>query len=394
LELNILILALVAVGVGLPVSFVALPGLIGAILQRDRAVVGYIPVYLDRGSFKLPSGYEDLFSEYNRSQVFRDFDSVLAENPQFIAEVLVYGEIMQIRKEYHSKDYRVLQVVANGGIKSRLFSWNRPKDGQRLLDDLQSREGRFESVRYGEDVRDFEPTVLTPTKRALKRRELAKRSDGVYWIFFAKDEPEIVPGLVEIPEEKTQRSIGRRRSELGSILDELKDRCSTNAGRQIYPALRRLAGEVAELEGKLQGKDVPHGAELLRVKYAPTLRKLVDLSSESYYGSFLTLPERWSDAQRMALQVELSTISIAKELTEDLRQLNSPSEFEFKLNVLSIIGDTEARGAESEGAAVGELLKVPAGGWADLQGDLDSFRAAVELERSALLQGAGRLKAA
>lgn len=167
-------------------------------------------------------------------------------------------------------------------------------------------------------------------------------------------------------------------------LKELERRTLENSNHNIYGYLSSLLEELQILDAKLKSAGIDQQAKLTYAKYLPIVGKVLELTAPSKYGDFIANPDHWSDPKRMRIQVELSVLAVAKEVSEDIRRLNSSQELNFQVSVESIIG--KAAGAAEkpdEDSAIAELLK-PTEGIGEVDGTLDSLEDAVAREAIAL----------
>ena len=177
-------------------------------------------------------------------------------------------------------------------------------------------------------------------------------------------------------EEGKQRFIAGVRS--------LEKRALENETHDIYGYIYGLIRELQSLDAKLRLIGVEQQARLTYTKYAPLISKIAELTAPNYYGDFVRNPDHWSDVERKRAQVERSVLALAREVTGDIRRLNSSQELNFQVSVESIIGKaTEAdENSESEDS-LNELLES-SGGIQSLNGDLNSLKEAVFTEAAAL----------
>lgn len=369
------------------------------IFRRDRPVIGYKLVELVDGKFMQPGmgSARNIFgSEKIQADVSRDsvLEGASALRRQFLAEILLYGDLEQTDYDYRSRNHRVLQIVALKQQPIRgLFSKARePEDLQPLLDELQKKSGSVQPLRYVQSLEDFEPTVIEPGWRARRRAWKLRDYFATTKMFYAADDLTVAPGLQPVDPSSaavsgTTHRKSRRRKARGfeALIAEVQTRIPETAGRSLQKTLKLLLGELSELQGRLTEPEVSQGAKLLEAKYSPSVGRLIELSSRDYYGSFFSDPKRWSDPQRMALQVELSAVTLVKELTEDLKGLNSPKELEFQLSVRSLVGaDSQPRNLEEQ--SVSAVLGADSAERPDFRGDLESLREALAAEEAALLR--------
>ena len=368
---------------------------------RDRPVVGYRLAELIDGKLIMRAnmmsrqelfGSNMLSATISREDVLQGASSL---KQQFLVEILLHGELEQSDYDYRSRDYRVLQVVALKPPVRGIFGKTREIENlQPLLDGLQEKSGVIQPLRYLPSLEDFEPTVIEQSWRARRRAWKLQDYFATLASFYARDDLTVAPGLqpvdpsgVAISGKGQKRSKRRKAGSFEVLIAELQGRIAENSGRSLQKTLKLLLGELSELQGRLTEAEVSQEAKLLEVKYGSSLERLIELSSPDYYGSFFSKPERWSDPQRMALQVELSAVTLTKQLTEDLKGLNSPRELEFQLSVRSLVGrDSEPRSIAAEAGSVDELLQENAPKTVDLQGDLDSLREVLAAEEAALLE--------
>lgn len=375
------------------------------VFKRDRPVIGYKLVELVDGKFMQPgrgSARNIFSSEKIQADVSQDsvLESASALKRQFLAEILLYGDLEQSDYDYRSRDHRVLQIVALKHQPIRgLFSKARElEDLQPLLDELQEKSGSVQPLRYVQSLEDFEPTVIEPGWRARRRAWRLRDYFATTKMFYAADDLTVAPGLQPVTSSgaaisgTVQKRPRRRRTKgFETLIAEVQTRIPETAGRSLQKTLKILLGELSELQGRLTESEVSQGARLLEAKYGPSVRRLIELSSRDYYGSFFSDPKRWSDPQRMALQVELSAVTLVKELTEDLKGLNSPRELEFQLSVRSLVGaDSQPRSLEEP--SVNAVLGKDRAERPDFQGDLESLREALTTEEAALLEEQSRPK--
>ena len=371
------------------------------VFKRDRPVVGYKLVELVDGKFMQSGvgsgrnifGSEKIQVDVSREEVLKG-TSMLKR--QFLAEILLYGDLEQSDSDYRSRDHRVLQIVALKQQPIRgLFSKKQEiEDLQPLLDRLQEKSGAVQPLRYVQSLEDFEPTVIEQGRRARLRAWRLRDYYATTKSFYAADDFTVAPGLQPVipsgavTSSSSQKKSKRRKAKgFETLIAEVQGRIAETAGRSLQKTLKLLLGELSELQGRLNEPEVSQEVKLLEAKYAPSIQRLIELSSRDYYGSFFSNSARWSDPQRMALQVELSAVTLVKQLTEDLKSLNSPRELEFQLSVRSLVGtDSHPRSLERlEEQSVDALLEANGADRPDFQGDLESLRLAVAEEQSALL---------
>lgn len=367
--------------------------------KSDRPVVGYDLLELVDGKFRLvatsgendPFGTQSLFIYQDREEAIQKASPF---RRQFLAEILLYGEVKDNAHTYRSTEHRVLQIVSLGEPVRGLFSRSKVVENlQPLLDQLQEQAGVIQPLRYVQNLKDFEPTVIEKSRRRISREYKIRDYYAEVKNFYARDDLTVAPGLYAVSSKssakavsKTKRSKRSRDSSLPGLLEELRSRVAETSGRKLQKTLKLLLGQLGELATKATHSDAAQGVKLLEVKHRASVQRLLELSSPDYYGSFLRNPERWSDPERMALQVELAAITLTRTLTEDLRNLNAPRELEFQLSVRSLVGrNTEVRSSGIDAVAVNSLLQDTASGEGDLQGDLESLRVAVAHEEAVLL---------
>jgi len=171
-----------------------------------------------------------------------------------------------------------------------------------------------------------------------------------------------------------------------SSLQDLEKRALENSSWKIYGFLRALLEELRALDAKLRIDGATQQARLTYAKYAPLMSKIAEISASNVYGDFVRNPDHWKDPQRNRLRVELAVVSLAKEVSEDIRRLNSSQELNFQVSVESIIGKAgSAPQAADPDDAVTALLGVGDGVSMDeLTGDIESLKSVVFNEAAEL----------
>lgn len=171
-----------------------------------------------------------------------------------------------------------------------------------------------------------------------------------------------------------------------SSLETLEQRVLENSTRNIYRFLLELLEELRALDDKLRISGATQQARLTYAKYAPLVSKITEISASNVYGDFVRNPDHWKDPQRNRLQVELAVVALAKEVSGDIRRLNSSQELNFQVSVESIIGKAASAPQSADpDDAVTDLLGIGDGiSMDELTGDIESLKAAVSFEAAEL----------
>lgn len=368
--------------------------------RSDRPAVGYVALHFKNGVFRDSTRSEDIFGESDLI-AYKSIDDALKHAGKyrysFLAETLLFGEVQESSANYRSKSHRVLQVVSLRAPVRSFIPRGKSLEVflQPTIDTLQERSGSLQPVRHVDKIEEFEPTTIAPSDRALRRAQRVGYYYTPFKRFYAEDNLTVAPGLYPVGIVRgTERPKRLKGSILQDLMATLQDRISETSGRRLQKTLKILLGQLTELSSRASAEEfTEQSLRLIEAKRATSIQRLLELSSRDYYGNFLRSPERWSNPERMTLQVELSAIALSKELAEDLRLLNSPRELDFQLNVLSLVGRaTEARGGGLRAEAVSGVLQIDTAEEPDLQGDLESLRAAVAAEEIALLEAQRKQK--
>lgn len=202
----------------------------------------------------------------------------------------------------------------------------------------------------------------------------------------AEAQPRSAVGALASIERQLQEQESLGDSRFRSSLTVLEERIHENSSRNIYGYLLGLLEELQALDAKLRISGAVQQARLTYAKYAPLISKITDISASNYYGDFVRNPDHWDDPKRNRLQVELAVLALAKEVSGDIRLLNSSQELNFQVSVESIIGKAaSAAQATDPDTAIERLFDENSKiSMDELTGDIESLTAAVEVEAAAL----------
>lgn len=163
----------------------------------------------------------------------------------------------------------------------------------------------------------------------------------------------------------------------------LERRALENSAHNIYGYLNGLVGELHALGHKLKTDSFEQRARMTYIKYTDLLSKIIEITSEGYYGSFVKDPDHWNNPQRMRVQVEAAVLAVAKEAAGDIKLLNADKTLNFKVSVESLVGQSGS--LEEDGDEQLKDLLASATDTVDIYGDLNTLEEEVSAEAKALL---------
>lgn len=133
-----------------------------------------------------------------------------------------------------------------------------------------------------------------------------------------------------------------KKAEYNELLEEVNQRAVENSEYHIYGYLKALGEKLAALDENLKLGSAQQQANLIYAKYRPLLKKVTEITSSKYYGDFVSHPDHWEHPAAMRKQVEAAVKSVAEEVANDIRNLNSSKELNFQVSVESLIGSSVA----------------------------------------------------
>lgn len=139
--------------------------------------------------------------------------------------------------------------------------------------------------------------------------------------------------------ERYQRSEDRKLREAGVLLQPIHD--------HIY-----------ELFGRIDKKNARQNREIAQVRYLNILKKLNSTLSADYFEDMVRKPELWDESDQKIAGVLTALQSVDRQIIENIKQVNSSKEIEFKVAVDSLIGNEEIRVEEAFGKERGSGEKL------------------------------------
>jgi len=235
---------------------------------------------------------------------------------------------------------------------------------------------------------------LDSVKDAIDRRDEKKRSalglpakveaPAASALSSGKSKPAAIEGSNSF-ESRRAASDAASNSGFSTAIATLEQRSLENENHKVYGYLFSLIEELRVLDAKLKLIGAEQQTRLTYSKYIPLISKITDLTASSNYGDFVRNPDHWEDPKRKRIQVEMSVVALAKEVSGDIRKLNSSQELDFQVTVESIIGKAASEsGPQDEDQAMRDLLSEELGIGGGLGGDLESLQLAIASEAEAL----------
>jgi len=141
------------------------------------------------------------------------------------------------------------------------------------------------------------------------------------------------------------------RRELSSLTKTMED-----YGRSSEPQLQSAAGliqpvhsHIYELFSRIDRKNSKQNREIAQVRYLDTFKKLNSALSKDYFEDIVRNPGLWEDSNEKVAAVLSALRSVDRQIIENIKQVNSSKELEFRLAVDSLIGTEEISVEEAYG---------------------------------------------
>lgn len=128
--------------------------------------------------------------------------------------------------------------------------------------------------------------------------------------------------------------------------------------REAGVLLQPVHDHIYELFGRIDKKNARQNREIAQVRYLNILKKLNSTLSADYFEDMVRKPELWDESDQKIAGVLTALQSVDRQIIENIKQVNSSKEIEFKVAVDSLIGSDEIRVEEAFGKERGSGEKL------------------------------------
>jgi len=123
--------------------------------------------------------------------------------------------------------------------------------------------------------------------------------------------------------------------------------------------LQPIHDHIYELFGRIDKKNARQNREIAQVRYLNITKKLNSTLSADYFEDMVRKPELWDESDQKITGVLTALRSVDKQIIENIKQVNSSKEIEFRVAVDSLIGTEEIAVEEVYGQEKGSKEKLP-----------------------------------
>lgn len=133
--------------------------------------------------------------------------------------------------------------------------------------------------------------------------------------------------------------------------------------QEATASLRLIQNHIYELFARLDRKKSRQDRDLAQVRYVSIFRKLNSTLSRDQFDDMVLHPDLWENPEEMIAGVLTALKSVDRQIVENIKQVNSSKELEFRLAVDSLIGTEEIKVedafGDSEPDSGPEKLRLP-----------------------------------
>jgi len=133
--------------------------------------------------------------------------------------------------------------------------------------------------------------------------------------------------------------------------------------QEATASLRLIQNHIYELFARLDRKKSRQDRDLAQVRYVSIFKKLNSTLSRDQFDDMVLHPDLWEKPEEMIAGVLTALRSVDRQIVENIKQVNSSKELEFRLAVDSLIGTEEIKVedafGDSDPDSGPEKLKLP-----------------------------------
>lgn len=152
------------------------------------------------------------------------------------------------------------------------------------------------------------------------------------------------PTAVSIREQRAveiSEDLRRELTNLGNAAERY-GRASDPVRREASGLINTAVGHIYELFRRIDKKKASQNREIAQIRYLAIARKLNSTLSKDYFEDIVKNPGLWDNSHEKVAAVLTALKSVDYQIIENIKQVNSSKELEFKIAVDSLIGTDAA----------------------------------------------------